>query len=363
MSRYIISRALSDKVLMIGVYYKHHAPGGMAAVIQYYSQYIEHLNYVCSWRLTHFMGRVWYAGYALVNVIARLLFDRKIKILHIHVAADASYHRKMIFVKLGKLMKKKVILHVHSSRFKDFYDEQSEDRKKKIEKELTIPDKLLVLSESWKEWFQGINIPSEHIEVLHNITEQPVEMPVAPDGKTHLLFLGELGQRKGVFDLLKAISNNKDEFRNKIVLRIGGNKNEEKLKSFISDNNLLDFVFFEGWVAGDKKRHLLNWADIYVLPSFNEGLPIGILEAMSYRCVIVSTPVGGIPEIVIPNKNGLLVEPGNVAEIAEAIRKLIGLENLEDYKKASECMVQAYLPMPVMEHLKNIYNQLLLTSE
>lgn len=343
---------------MIGVYYKDNAPGGMAAVIQYYSQYIEHLNYVPSWKLTNILGRAWYAGSALVKVTVKLLFDRKIKILHIHTAADASFYRKMLFVNLGKIFGKKVIFHVHSSRFKDFYNEQSEENKRKIIKKLMLPDKLIVLSQSWKEWFQGIGIPARKIEILHNITEIPIEMPTVSDGKIHLLFLGELGQRKGVFDLMKAISANKELFKDKIILRIGGNKNEEKLKEFISSNNISDFVFFEGWVAGDKKRELLNWADIYVLPSFNEGLPIGILEAMSYGCVIISTPVGGIPEVVIPGKNGLLVTPGDSVSIAKAIHTLINAD-LTDYSKVSMCMAQAYLPMPVMQHLKEIYVQMI----
>lgn len=344
---------------MIGVYYKHNAPGGMAAVIQYYSQYIENLQYIPSWKLTNIIGRTWYAISAIISVIIKLSFNRKIKILHIHSAADASYHRKMIFVKIGKKMGRKVIFHIHASRFKDFYNEQTEKNKRKIQKELMLPDKLLVLSESWKNWFKSINIPVEKIEVLHNITENPIIHPHKPDCKIHLLFLGELGQRKGIFDLLQAIANNKEEFRNQIELRIGGNKNEGKLKEFILINNLTDFVFFEGWVSGNKKRELLNWADIYILPSFNEGLPIGILEAMSYQCAIISTPVGGIPEVVIPYKNGLLITPGNTIEISEAIRTLIKVDNFESYKKESEHISQAYLPDSVMKHLIEIYNQLL----
>ena len=81
-------------------------------------------------------------------------------------------------------------------------------------------------------------------------------------------------------------------------------------------------VKFEGWVGGEKKIHLLNWADVYILPSFNEGLTISILEALSYNCPIISTPVGGIPEVVTED-NGILVEPGNTKQIAEAIHNYV----------------------------------------
>ncbi|MCD8290383.1 MAG: glycosyltransferase, partial [Prevotella sp.] len=167
----LINCPLADKVLMVGVYYKHLAPGGMAAVIQYYEKYFERLHYVPSWRLTNAAGRLWYAGIAYLTVMLRCLFDRRIKILHVHTAADGSFWRKSQFVKLGKTFGKKVILHVHASRFKDFYDESA--RKEQIRKNLLLADKLLVLSESWKEWFVSIGIPEKKIIVLHNITDYP----------------------------------------------------------------------------------------------------------------------------------------------------------------------------------------------
>ena len=113
-----------------------------------------------------------------------------------------------------------------------------------------------------------------------------------------------------------------------------------------------------GWVGGDKKINLLNWADVFILPSFNEGLPISILEAMSYGLPIISTPVGGIPEVV--KDNGTLVTPGNDGEICSAMKKYV--DNHELLMKEGEMslkIVETYLPEYVMMQLENIYIKLL----
>ena len=108
---------------------------------------------------------------------------------------------------------------------------------------------------------------------------------------------------------------------------------EEIIKAFIQNNQISDIAVFEGWVTGDKKIEYLNWADIYILPSYNEGLPIAILEAMSYSHPIISTPVGGIPEVVKDHQNGILVEPGNLEQIK---KHYYSLSNIRKLSKATD---------------------------
>jgi glycosyltransferase involved in cell wall biosynthesis len=113
-------------------------------------------------------------------------------------------------------------------------------------------------------------------------------------------------------------------------------------------------------VSGNKKTECLEWAHIYILPSFNEGLPIGILEARSYRMPIISTPVWGIPEVVIPGRNGILVQPGNHNEIGIALRYFIENPQLiSQYGEESYKIAQPYFPESVMGSLRNVYNDLL----
>lgn len=360
MNNFLIPKSVSDRLLMVGVYYKENAPGGMASVIQYYEKYFETLNYYATWEWSGPVKRAWLFGAAYVRLFGRMLLDRRIKVVHIHTAADGSFWRKSKIARLAKMMGKKVIMHIHAGRFKDFYNESK--KKDWILKNLLQVDKLIVLSESWKEWFVGIGMDGERTEVLHNITAYPQLMPKArvDDDKVHYLFLGEIRQRKGVFDMLKAVAAHREEMKDKVEIRIGGNKNEDLLRSFIRDNQLEEFVKFEGFVSGEKKVNLLNWADVFILPSHYEGLPIAILEAMSYGCAIISTPVGGIPEVVTQDVNGVLLTPGNSEEIASAIMKYADNKALlENEGKESLKLVDTYLPESVLNHLRRIYEELM----
>jgi len=346
---------------MAGNYYKHHHPGGISAVVAYWSRYIEGLQYYPTYKLGNVAVRTYWFVSSYIRMALRMLTDKQARIVHLHAAADGSFWRKVQLLKLAKGMGRKVILHIHASRFKDYYNES--DRKEWILRNLCKADILIVLSNSWKDWFSGIGVPEEKIVVLHNITEYP-QMKARKESVTggrpvKFLFMGEIGERKGVFDILRGMAKNKADLKGKVELRIGGNKHEEELKAMIADNNLGDVVKFEGWVGGDKKMELLNWADVFILPSHNEGLPISILEAMSYKMPIISTPIGGIPEVV-SDKNGILVTPGNDKEIVDAMLYFANNRNAIARKgDVSGDIVKEYLPDYVMAHLEEIYKRLL----
>lgn len=353
----LIPQEISEKIIMVGV--KRDTPGGMASVINSYFKYIDKLQYITTWKLSSFPVKVWYAFKSILQFLLQLIFNRKIEIVHIQGAANASFARKAVFVNLAKAFGKRVILHMHACDFVPYYD--NHNNKEWIVKTILRCDIFIVLSQSWKEYFISIGVPEHKITILNNIVTPPQCKPQrSKDDKLHLLFLGEIGKRKGVYDLLQAIANDKDAFASKLLLRIGGNLEEEKLRAFIRDNGLTDIVTFEGWVAGDKKQKCLEWADVYILPSYNEGLPIAILESLSYSMPIISTPVGGIPEVVHTHVNGILVEPGNLQEIKESVLFFINNPSkIEEYGNKSYAYAKPYFPEEVMGNLCSIYRSLL----
>ena len=87
-----------------------------------------------------------------------------------------------------------------------------------------------------------------------------------------------------------------------------------------------------GWVDKNKKKHLLKISNLFVLPSYNEGLPVAILEAMSYGIPVISTNVGSIEEVVKDNETGFIVNPGNIYEIVDSINKLVINEKMWEEK-------------------------------
>ncbi|MCD8237561.1 MAG: glycosyltransferase [Prevotellaceae bacterium] len=363
---YLINKDLAQKVMMLSVIFRTTKPcgGGVSTVLECYDKYFDGLRHIPTWKYTNPLNKVWYFFYHWVFFVFLLLFDRRIRVVHIHTAAGASFKRKTIMAKTAKFFKKKVILHMHAADFKEFYAVSKD--KDSIVANIRQCDKLIVLSPQWKDYFISIGIPEENIIILNNIISPPDALAI--DSKhdaskkpmVRMLFLGWLGKRKGIWDLLDVIVKHHEELKGKFKLRFGGNEFEDEIRKLLKNNHLEDVAEFEGWVNGEKKTRCLEWANVFVLPSYNEGLPISILEAMSYGMPIISTPVGGIPEVVKTGKNGFLVKPGNKEEIWKAIKFFIDSPTeIENYGKASLDLVQEYTPTHVLSHLKQIYDELL----
>jgi glycosyltransferase involved in cell wall biosynthesis len=332
--------------------------GGMTAVLVSYNQYIEKMRFIPTWKLGNKLVKAWYALQAYVRTSVLLAFDKRIKIVHIHGAANASFDRCRMFIRLAKRFGKKVILHEHAADFVEYYKGATDSQI--IRETLCQCDALIVLSQSWRKFFASLGVDESRIHVLNNIVSPPSldSTNHAKDGKLHLMYMGEISKRKGGFDLLQAVADHKEYLRDKLVLRMGGNEVDGDIKAFIKEHGLESFVSYEGWIAGQKKVDCLNWEDVYVLPSYNEGLPIAILEAMAYSHPIISTPVGGIPEVVKDGVNGTLVAPGDKDAIAAAIRKYIESPQTIAYEgnNAYET-VKDFFPERVFADLMNIYQK------
>lgn len=140
------------------------------------------------------------------------------------------------------------------------------------------------------------------------------------DAKT-ILFMGSLDRRKGITDLIDTILPFKDEYK-LIVCGTGDSEIEKRIAS-LSAQYPHNFEY-RGYVRGAKKREAFLDSDVFCLPSYGEGLPIAMLEAMSYGLVPVVSSVGAIPEIIKSHDNGFLVSPGNHEELKRSIDLAFG---------------------------------------
>ena len=346
-----MDRALAETVLTVGCAY-HPPKGGVAQVIFNYERYVFPLfKCVINSGGTNPIAKAWKAFKGILSIIIKLLCDRKIKIVHIHTASYNSFRRSAIFVKIAKFFHKKVILHIHGGGFREYYATNPQ----KISSILNSCDCIITLTESWQTFFKQITT-CKHIEIIENITSPPQSKAIPNDSKFHLLFLGLVTEQKGIYDLIEVIAEHKAEFDNKLTLHIGGNGEKGKLIDLISKNGLASLVTYEGWVSGDQKNDLFNMSDAFILPSYTEGLPISILEAMSYGLPILSTPVGGIPEIVENGVNGFLFHPGDKNGIFQAILQLLSNKDLAK-QMGDESLARAkrYLPCNVSDALSKLY--------
>lgn len=348
--------SLCDKVLVLGCEYRN-PKGGVAYVLHTYEDIYHPFHFIATTTVGNKIKKTAVLCVGIIKFLWRMLFDKHIKIVHIHGSSYNSFYRKRIFIDLSKLFKKIIIYHIHGAEFKVFATQHHDA----VAKTLAKCDAVVTLSEYWRAYFTN-NFTIKHVYVIHNIIPNPsvCSGKIEDKAKLYLLFLGKLGNRKGIYDLLRAVQKHKNTFREKIRLYIGGNGETNKVESIIKNNGLGDMAFYCGWVDGIKKIDLLNKADVYVLPSYHEGLPISILEAMSYGIPIISTPVGGIPEIVNED-NGFLVQPGDVDALADKIMFFVrNPGSVQEMGKKSQEKVKPHLPDAVAESLTALYEQLLM---
>ena len=357
MPKPIIEKTVSEHVLTVGEYYKDRVHGGIASVLKYYEPYYEPYQFIPSSRGRSIGDKLAYDLFSLFRLGWKLLWNPRIRVVHIHTASGRSFPRHLLHVFVAKLLRRKVILHCHAARFHIWYGSLSPKRQQRVLGAVLRVDRLIVLSQSWKEYYGSLGIPADKIVVLNNITPDPecAVRPRKPEEALQLFFLGEIGERKGVFDVLAAMKDLPE--KNLVHFDIGGNKREEDLLNKINELGLSDNVTFHGFVGGEQKKALLESAHVFILPSWNEGLPIAILEAMSYGCAIISTPVGGIPEVV--KDNGILVQPGNVKQIADAIVQMLDEPQRHRMGEKSLELVKPFYPQAVLTHLRSVYSELL----
>ena len=180
---------------------------------------------------------------------------------------------------------------------------------------------VLVLGESWRRFVVQI-APASRLMVLPNSVRVPNTQASHVERETiDLLFLGIVGHRKGVYDLLEAFAIAHSHCPT-LRLTVAGNGEVERAIKAAALLGISEYVTFPGWLDGQAKNRLLQSSDIYVLPSHNEGLPISIIEAMAWGLPIVSTDVGAIAELVRHGVDGIIVSPGDTGPLSHALVQL-----------------------------------------
>lgn len=337
-----------------------NSKGGIGLCVSNYSQFMPDFKILVTHRYnSRLLNSLWFP-ICILELIIYLIKDREIKIIHIHGASKGSFFRKYIlYVVARALSRKKIIYHIHGGGFRDFYLNSSKFIQRRIRYLINSADMVVCLSEKWKLFFTSAFNPKK-IRIINNMILPPLNTDrLVTNDKFTLLFLGLIGDNKGIFDLIKAIAKNRNQFENKIELKIAGNGEVDRLINIISKWNINNMVEFVGWADEKKKEELFRSSDAFILPSYKEGLPLSILEAMSYGLPIISTKVGGIPDLIHKSRNGILVVPGNQKAINNAILKLMTSKELcRNYSLNSAKAVVDFYPDSVLKSLFSIYHEL-----
>lgn len=298
--------------------------GGVSSVVNVYKSAGLFERWSVKYIVTHCDGsaikKLLTALRGLITLVSTLL-RTKVLLLHAHVSSRASFWRKSIFIVCALLFRVPVIFHLHGAEFHIFYqDECSAFKKFIIRSLLNRCYCVIALSPQWQSWLEPL-VSGPSVLSIYNPVEFQSYQPSKNSRKT-LLFLGRLGNRKGVYDIIKALVKVKKNHPD-VLLIAAGDGEQGKVERFAQSSGVTDNIYLPGWVDQSDGLRLRNESWIYVMPSYNEGLPMSVLEAMSSGLPIVSSPVGGIPDAVSDGVEGFLVEPGDVDRLAESIEKLL----------------------------------------
>jgi glycosyltransferase involved in cell wall biosynthesis len=352
--------AAKKYIVMVGPSMNSH--GGIASVVAAWKQAGVFGRWPITYLETHVEGtklnKLFVGSVAFLRFVL-LLISCRVACVHLHIARHKSFWRKSIFALAAFLVRRPVLLHFHSGRFPDFFfNDCNWVQKQAVRVVLDHAENLIVLSESWREILRPIT-RNRQITVVTNFLVPP---PRAADDSTrskhHILFLGLLNRDKGFFDLLEAIAPLCIEFPSLMVV-CGGKGDQADVNERIQQLHIEGHVKLLGWVTGASKDAWLSRASFYVLPSYVEGIPLGILEAMAWGMPVVASKIGGIPDIIEDGGEGLLIKAGDLPGLRDAMRKL--LQNDEPRRRmglaARRKIESVFSPTAVLPSIDLLYEE------
>ena len=298
--------------------------GGMVSVVKNYLGYEDWGEYMITYIPTHFDGNKplmmlhFMARY--VQIILFALFGNY-KIAHLHTAERGSFWRKALLAKTMRWFGIKTVMHHHGAEFEEFYAKCSDAQKKRINKVLETVNINIVLSKRLVGMIKE-KAPNANVEVLYNAVATYKENLYNVTAK-NVLFLGRLGERKGTFDLLECIRRIDNRIDKEVKFYLCGDGAIEEVKKRIKELKIEYRIAYVGWIDGEQKREFMKNTMLNVLPSYNEGLPMTILESMAYGIPNISTMIASIPEVITDGENGYLLTPGDVEALENRLSTLI----------------------------------------
>ncbi|MCP5241065.1 MAG: glycosyltransferase family 4 protein [Zoogloeaceae bacterium] len=305
------------------------------------------------------MKKLFVALFALLRFVY-LVVTGQAGLLHVHAASFGSFWRKRLFVSVANWFSVPVIYHLHSGLFRGFYENDLDDAgRQKARRMLQTCRRVFCLNIEAKAWLESILDNRVRVEVFPN----PIEIGGAPKKQgdsPSVLFLGRLVREKGVFELLRAFHFVFQRRPDLSLVLCGTGPEAAELRALAVELDIASNVVFPGWVDGAQKAALFTEASVFVLPSYAEGLPMSILEAMVAEVPVVATAVGGIPDMLDHGTCGLLVPPGDVAQLTAAlIRALESPEAQLGVSRAAVRVREVYAADAVIARLRREYAGLL----
>lgn len=259
--------------------------------------------------------------------------------VHINVAERLSLVRKGLIVALCRLLGVPTVLHLHAAQLPQNFGGMSALSRRLTCRMFALATLVVVLGEGARRFVvETLGVPADRVHVIANGVPGPAALPgaravsgaralsaadaVAPPG-LRLLFVGNLSERKGVTDLLESVAalrRSRPDLALDLQLLGGGDVPAYQAKA--DALGIADIGRFAGWQDQAGIAAAMASADALVLPSYDEGLPLVILEALANALPVICTPVGEIPQNLVADRDALFITPGDQPALAAAIARL-----------------------------------------
>lgn len=354
---------MSDRwIVMLGT--EFNTKGGISAVVNAYRAGGLFERWPVRYLATHWDGSAWskftFALASLVRFVG-LILTRQVAAVHVHAASRMSFWRKSPFLLLAFLSGRSVIFHLHGGGFRAFYERDCGPLARIwVRTVLGRSERVIVLSSSWQLWVNSLS-PNAHTRVISNPAPAVKPMPAKlAKADPMLLFLGAINETKGVFDLLRAVASLRHRYPRLRLVLAGTGAVIEEVKQCAEALGIAAQLELPGWVDAQMRDALLREADVFVLPSYYEGLPMSVLEAMAAGLPVVASKVGGIPEVIDHLVDGWLVTPGDVPAIRVALEVLLADSLLRETmgKAAQQRIERCFSSERILEQIEETYRAL-----
>jgi glycosyltransferase involved in cell wall biosynthesis len=266
-------------------------------------------------------------SFVYLGAFARIIFTGLLfhdTVFHVHLSIKGSTLRKGLVCVALRLLKCRYVVHAHAAEDSMFHAWVPGRVRRILLWGIGGADYFIALTRFWGEYYaSAIQIPSDRLLFLPNPAFVPAVIPdrTKRDG-LNFLFLGRIGKRKGAFELMQAFASLPIEIRNRSHITFAGDGEVDAVRDLAKSLGCSLQTSVLGWVEPRETDRLMAEADVFLLPSYGEGMSMALLEAMAWGLAVVTTTCGGADEFLLSDHNCVLTKPGDIQDIAAAMRAL-----------------------------------------